>query len=365
MSGDDQKPSKRKGRGAASNPTPRYEPTRRASLDAEVGAGVLAGSPEAEPLPPRATELFIDRARSIISRNDSPDVPFSQSINPYRGCEHGCVYCYARRTHSYLGLSPGLDFETKLFYKPEAASLLAAELCRPGYRCEPISLGANTDPYQPVERELRLTRGILEVLHAARHPVGIVTKGTLIERDLDLLGAMAQEGLVHAFVSITTLDPALKRALEPRAASPAARLATVRALRAAGVPTGVMFAPVIPALNDHELERVLEAAAEAGAQSAGWVLLRLPDEVEGLFREWLEQHAPLKARHVLSLVQQSRGGRSNDPRFHHRMRGDGAYADLIAQRFRRASAALGLDRKLPAYDTTRFRAPTDQFALDL
>ena len=354
-----------KGRGAGSNPDGRFEPTRRAAVHDEVGDGVVAGDAAAGPLPPLATQVLVDSARSIISRNDSPDVPFAQSINPYRGCEHGCVYCYARPTHSYLGLSPGLDFETKLFYKPAAASLLAAELARPGYRCEPISLGANTDPYQPIERKLEVTRSILEVLQRARHPVGIVTKGTLIERDLDILGAMARESLVHVFVSITTLDPALKRSLEPRAASPAARLATVRALRAAGVPTGVLFAPVIPALNDHELERVLEAAAEAGAQAAGWVLLRLPHEVEGLFREWLERHAPLKASHVLSLLQQSRGGRSNDPRFHHRMRGEGAFAELIARRFRLASAKLGLDRMLPAYDTTRFRAPNDQLAFDL
>jgi DNA repair photolyase len=354
-----------KGRGAGSNPAGRFDTTSRARLGAEVGEGVIEGSAEAEPLPPLQTEVMVDSARSIISSNDSPDVPFAQSINPYRGCEHGCVYCYARQTHAYLGLSPGLDFETKLFYKADAVALLRAELGKRGYRCEPISLGANTDPYQPIEKKLRVTRGILEVLAAAKHPVGIVTKGTLIERDLDLLAAMARERLVHAFVSITTLDAGLKRRLEPRAASPAARLATVRALSSAGVPTGVLFAPVIPALNDHELERVLEAAAEAGAQTAGWVLLRLPHEVEGLFREWLEQHEPLKAKHVLSLVQQSRGGRSNDPRFHHRMRGEGAFAELIAKRFRLASARLGLDRMLPPYDLTRFRAPSDQFSLEL
>ena len=354
-----------KGRGAGSNPAGRFDSTRRAPVGGEVGEGIVEGSAEAEPLPPLATEVLVDSARSIISTNDSPDVPFAQSINPYRGCEHGCVYCYARQTHAYLGLSPGLDFETKLFYKADAVALLREALGKPGYRCEPISLGANTDPYQPIEKKLRVTRGILEVLAAAKHPVGIVTKGTLIERDLDLLAAMARERLVHAFVSITTLDAGLKRRLEPRAASPAARLATVRALSAAGIPTGVLFAPVIPALNDHELERVLEAAAGAGAQTAGWVLLRLPHEVEGLFREWLERHEPLKAKHVLSLVQQSRGGRSNDPRFHHRMRGEGAFAELIAKRFRLASARLGLDRMLPPYDLTRFRAPSDQLRLEL
>jgi len=356
MSGDDQRPVQRQGRGAASNPSGRFERQQRAVLD---------GDEPGAPLPKLATEIRVDASRSIISRNDSPDVPFSQSINPYRGCEHGCIYCYARSTHAWLGLSPGLDFETKLFYKADAAALLEAELARPGYRCEPISLGANTDPYQPIERELGVTRSILEVLQRARHPVGIVTKGTLIERDLDLLAPMARAGLVHAFVSITTLDVELKRDLEPRAAAPVARLATLRRLSEAGIPAGVLFAPVIPALNDHELEQVLAAAAEAGARAAGWVLLRLPHEVEALFREWLELHHPLRARHVMSLVQQSRGGHSNDPRFHARMRGTGGYADAIAARFRLAVRRYRLDQELPPYDVTRFRRPGPQLGLDL
>jgi DNA repair photolyase len=366
MSGDDRRATRRAGRGAASNPSGRFAATRRASLADEVGEGV---GPEADdpgaPLPRLATEVRADASRSVVSRNDSPDVPFSQSINPYRGCEHGCIYCYARPTHAWLGLSPGLDFETKLFYKADAAALLEAELARPGYRCEPISLGANTDPYQPIERELGVTRSLLEVLLRARHPVGIVTKGTLVERDLDLLGELARARLVHVFVSITTLDVALKRDLEPRAASPAARLATLRALSAAGIPCGVLFAPVVPALNDHELERVLEAAAGAGARAAGWVLLRLPHEVEGLFEEWLALHRPLRAAHAMSLVRQARGGATNDPRFHARMRGAGPYADAIAKRFRLAAARFGLDGGLPPYDLTRFRPPGRQLALEL
>jgi len=364
MSGDDDRPGARKGRGAGSNPSGRFDRTTRGSFAGEVGEGVLP-EPDAEPLAALLTEVRPDAARTIITRNESPDIPFEASINPYRGCEHGCVYCYARQSHAFIGLSPGLDFETKLFYKADAARLLEQELSAPGYRATPLSLGANTDPYQPVEKDLRVTRGILEVLHRTGHPLSIVTKSTLVERDLDLLAPMARDGLVHVFVSITTLDAGLKRALEPRAASPAARLATVRALEDAGVPTGVFFAPVIPALNDHELEAVLEAAAAAGARSAGWVLLRLPHEVEGLFREWLSLHHPLKADHVMSLVAQSRGGRANDPRFHSRMRGEGPFADLIAQRFRVAVRRLGLERRLPDHRTDLFRPPVEQLALGL
>lgn len=341
----------RRGRGAGINPDGRFESTRHEAVD--DGWGSLD-----EPLPPLRTQLFVDRARSILNRNDSPDIPFSQSINPYRGCEHGCVYCYARPTHGYLGLSAGLDFETKIYHKPDAAALLEAELRRPGYRVEPVSLGANTDPWQPVERQLGVTRAILEVLARFRHPVGIVTKGAaVIERDLDLLTDLARDGLVHVYVSITTLDRDLKRTLEPRAAAPESRLRVVRALSAAGVPVGVMVAPIIPVLTDHELERILERAAEAGARHAGWVLLRLPHEVKDLFRAWLEAHAPLKAAHVMSVIQQSRGGRDNDARFGSRMRGEGAFADLIARRFRLAARRLGLDQPMPAYDLSAFRVP--------
>ena len=273
-----------------------------------------------------------------------PDISFEQSINPYRGCEHGCVYCYARPSHSYVNLSPGLDFETKLFYKAHAAQLLETELSRPGYVCKPINLGANTDPYQPIERKLRVTRSILEVLQRHRHPVTIVTKSSLIERDLDILGDLARDDLVSAFVSITTLDAALKRKLEPRAPSPAARLHAVRALKAAGVPVGVFVAPVIPAVTDHEMERILEAAAQAGALTAGYVLIRLPYEVKTLFREWLDAHLPARAEHVMSLIRATRGGRENDPRFGSRMRGEGAYAELIGRRFETACRRLGLLR---------------------
>jgi DNA repair photolyase len=352
----------RKGRGATLNPDGRFESARREAVD--DGWGSLD-----EVLPPLATQVFVDHARSIINRNDSPDIPFRQSINPYRGCEHGCVYCYARPTHGYLGLSAGLDFETRIFHKPDAAALLEAELRRPGYRVEPISLGANTDPYQPLERELGATRGILEVLARFHHPVGIVTKGAaLIERDLELLADMARERLVHVYVSITSLDADLKRTLEPRAAGAATRLRAIRMLADAGVPVGVMVAPIIPALTDHELERILERAAEAGARSAGWVMLRLPHEVKDLFRAWLAEHYPLKAEHVMSLINQMREGRDNDPRFGARMRGEGAFAELIARRFRLAARRHGLEGRLPDYDLTRFAPPQragDQLGLGL
>ena len=298
-------------------------------------------------------------ARRIIARNESPDIPFTQSINPYRGCEHGCVYCYARPTHAYLNLSPGLDFETKLFYKADAAALLRKELAAPGYECSPIALGANTDPYQPIERTLRVTRQILELLASCEHPATIVTKGAaLLGRDLDLLAGMAERNLVAVYVSVTTLDVELKRTLEPRAASPAARLAAIERLARAGVPVGVLVAPVIPVLTDHEIERILEAAAAAGARTASYVMLRLPHEVKDLFREWLETHRPLAAAHVMSRVQALRGGRDNDPRFGSRLHGEGAFAALIAQRFATARRRLGLDRRDAfVLDTKRFRPP--------
>src|SRR5207344_2621436 len=267
---------------------------------------------EEEALPPLRTIVTEERAKSIISRNDSPDVGFDQSINPYRGCEHGCVYCFARPSHAYLGLSPGLDFETRIFAKENAAELLREELSRPDYRCELISLGANTDPYQPAERERRITRGILEVLWEFRHPVGIVTKGSLIERDLDLLEPMAREGLVQVFVSIGTLDGEIARTLEPRAAAPYRRVEAVRRLAARGVPCGVFVAPIIPFLNDKDMEAVLEAVAAAGARSASFTLVRLPWEVKDLFKDWLEQHVPLKAAHIMARIRDMRGGREND-----------------------------------------------------
>jgi DNA repair photolyase len=346
-----------KGRGAVGNPTGRFERFVRAPEDDGWGDGG-GGADEDDPAPPPLrTVVLPDASRSVLTCNASPDIPFDLSLNPYRGCEHGCIYCYARPSHAYLGLSPGLDFETRLFAKREAPALLARELARPGYRCRTVTLGSNTDPYQPVERRLAITRGILEVLAAHEHPVTIVTKSALVARDLDLLAPMAARRLAQVFVSVTTLDHGLARRLEPRAASPRRRLATIRELTAAGVPVGVMFAPVIPGLTDHELEGVLGAAAAAGARRAAYVLLRLPGEVEGLFLEWLAAHAPDRAPRVLALLRSCRGGRLNDPRFGSRMRGGGAYAGLLAQRFRLACRRLGLNRGRGSLglDETRFR----------
>ena len=344
-----------KGRGAQSNRSSRF---LRLATDASPEFVDAAPADEESPSRHPATTLHVDSARSIISRNDSPDVPFGQSINPYRGCEHGCVYCFARPTHAYLDHSPGLDFETQIYFKPNAAELLDAELRRPGYRPEPIHLGANTDPYQPLEREARITRQILAKLLEFGHPVTVLTKGALIERDLDLLVELARRGLARAALSITTLDADLKRTLEPRAASPAARLRAVAALTAAGVPTAVLVAPVIPAVNDHELEAILEAAAAAGARRAGWILLRLPREVRGLVTEWLEAHRPLAAARVMSLLRETRNGRDSDSRFHARMRGEGPYADLIDRRFAAAVRRLGLETGSGApLDASQFRVP--------
>ncbi|MEK0083212.1 PA0069 family radical SAM protein [Benzoatithermus flavus] len=353
-------PRAHKGRGATCNPEGRYERHAREAFDDGWGSlDELAMEPS-----PR-TEALPDRARTIITHNQSPDVPFDQSINPYRGCEHGCIYCYARPTHAFLGLSPGLDFETRIFVKQDAARLLRQELAQPGYRCRPISLGANTDPYQPLERRLRVTRAILEVLAEARHPVGIVTKSALVCRDLDLLAPMARDGLANVHLSLTTLDPKIARTLEPRASSPQRRLMAMRTLAEAGVPVGVMVAPIIPGLTDAEIEAILEQAAAAGASTAGRVLLRLPYEVKDLFAGWLEAHFPLRARHVLSLVRQCRGGRLNDPDFGSRMRGQGAFAELIAQRFRKAVRRLGLDRRALPQRTDLFRRPTADGQLSL
>jgi len=346
------------GRGACSSPAPRFA-HRRCEPVAD------GWWQDAEPAP--ATRVHADPVRRIISYNTSPDVPFDRSINPYRGCEHGCVYCFARPSHAYLELSPGLDFETELFARHEAPQRLIEALRVPGYRCAPIVLGANTDCYQPIEKRCRITRGLLEVLAEHRHPVSILTKSSLVLRDLDVLGALARDNLAHVAVSITTLDDALKRRLEPRASSGRRRLDTVRALSDAGIPVSVLLAPVIPMLNDMEIERIVVAAAEAGAASLGWVLLRLPHELAAMFRTWLEVHYPDRAARVMNRVRDTRGGRDNDSTFGRRMHGQGAYAQLIAARIDRACRRAGLGtRSAHALRTDLFTRPTrpgDQLAL--
>ncbi len=351
-----------KGRGATYNPPNRFRRDEREAFD----DGWAPDPGEDDAPPPPKTVVRIQQARTIIARNDSPDIPFNQSINPYQGCEHGCIYCYARPSHAYLDLSPGIDFETKLFAKPNAAQLLETELAKPGYVCDPIALGSNTDPYQPIEREWKVTRSVIEVLAACEHPLTITTKGALILRDLDLLAPLAAKNLVRVFVSIAMLDKALARTLDPRAAAPRRRLEIVAALRDAGIPVGVNVAPIIPQLTDKDMESILEAAAAAGATHAGYTLLRLPREVAPLFRAWLDLHYPLRAAHVMSIVQDIRGGRDNDPRFGARMHGQGVYADLIRKRFRLACARLGLnaERDVPL-DTSRFRPPGRCGQLDL
>lgn len=339
-----------KGRGALSSPQPRFVRTAIDSVD--------DGWHEEEAETSLVTHVLPDATRSVITRNDSPDVPFSQSINPYRGCEHGCIYCFARPTHAYLDLSPGRDFETHIFYKDNAAQLLRQELAKSGYRCEPITLGANTDPYQPIERRLEVTRSLLKVFVETNHPVSIVTKGSLILRDLDLLAQLASQRLVRVYVSLTSLDNELKRTLEPRTAAPAARLRMLRELTAAGVPCGTLIAPIIPMVNDSEMEQLLEAAVANGAKRAGYVLLRLPLEVAPLFREWLATHLPERAAHVMSLVQSAHGGRDYDARFGQRMRGSGAWAELLRARFALASRRLGLpSTPAPPLATDLFRPP--------
>jgi DNA repair photolyase len=349
-------PRAHKGRGATFNPANRFRREAREAVD--DGWSPPDDAPSEDEAPPLRTTVSIQNARTIIARNDSPDVPFTQSINPYQGCEHGCVYCFARPTHAYLDLSPGLDFETKLFAKPDAAALLRAELAHPGYRCEPIALGTNTDPYQPIEREWKITRQVIELLAECEHPLTITTKGVLVLRDLDLLAAMAAKNLARVYVSIAMLDRELARKLDPRAPSPQRRLEMIKALSDVGVPVGVSVAPVIPQLTDKDLEAILEAAAEHGARSAGWVMLRLPREVKDLFRDWLAQHYPLRAEHVMSVVQQVRGGRDYDPTFGLRQRGEGQFAALIARRFELACKRLKLnDDRTLHLDTTRFRPP--------
>lgn len=347
---DSSRPLIFKGRGASSNSVSRFDAFKRDDFDDGWGTWDEAA-------PPLRTEVAVDATRKVITYNDSPDIPFDRTINPYRGCEHGCIYCYARPSHAYLGLSPGLDFESRLQAKPEAAALLRKELAKPGYRCAPIALGMNTDAYQPVEREYRITRNILEVLAECNHPVSMVTKSSLVERDLDLLAPMAAQGLASVYVTITTLDRGIARRLEPRAAAPERRLETVRRLSEAGIPTGVMVAPVIPALTDNEMEHILEKAAEAGAKSAGYVLLRLPHELVELFEEWLWRHYPLKAEHVLSLIRQSRGGKMYDADFKSRMRGEGLFAEMIAKRFRLACQRLRINQQRREAVTTLFRPP--------
>ena len=343
-------PQSFKGHAALSNPPGRFDKQRLESID---DGWFVDESPESIP-----TTLEPDRAREVITTNDSPDIGFDQSINPYRGCATACVYCYARPSHAYLGLSPGLDFETRLFYKDNAAAVLEKQLAKPGYVCKTIMLGANTDPYQPVERRMKITRSILEVLLRTQHPVSLITKHALVLRDLDLIEPLARQGLASVAVSVTTLDNELKRTLEPQAAAPLARLRTLKELNAAGVPTMVMVAPVIPAVNDAEIEAILEACAAAGVRHAAYVLLRLPYELKELFREWLEKHYPQRAAHVMSLIRDMRGGRDNDPSFGTRMRGTGPYAELLRRRFHVACRRLGLNSTpRAALHTNRFIRP--------
>ncbi len=342
-----------KGRGAASNVVQRFT-----SLTREPDHDFL-DSLEADDMPRSpVTTVTAQRARSIISRNDSPDIAFDQSINPYQGCEHGCTYCYARPTHAYLGLSPGLDFETRILAKTNAAEQLRTELNRPGYVPSQIALGANTDPYQPAERELQITRSVLQVLADHRVPVSITTKSALVVRDIDILAPMAARGLARVHLSVGTLDPRLARAMEPRANAPGRRLDAIRRLTEAGIPVAVFASPIIPGLNDHELERVLQAAAAAGAVQASYVLLRLPLEVRDLFVEWLHEHYPLRAAHVMNLVRQTRDGRDYDPDFRVRMKGSGEYAKVINQRFKLAARRLGLRLEPAGMDTSQFRRPS-------
>ena len=340
---------RRRGRGASLNTSGRYERERRVAFD--------DGWQSLEDLPPFKTEVQVEAARTIITRNTSPDVPFDRSINPYRGCEHGCSYCFARPTHAFMGMSAGLDFESRLFVKRNAADLLERELSRPGYTPAPIAIGTNTDPYQPVEKTHMTTRTILEVLDATDHPVSITTKSALILRDIDILSSMATRGLVRTCLSITTLDHKLSRALEPRASTPTKRLDAIRQLAQAHIPVSVNAAPMIPALNDHELERILDCAAAAGAEQADYILLRLPQEVSPLFKDWLLQHVPDRYRHIMSLIRSMRGGRDYDANWGKRMRGEGPYAWQIKRRFDIQMKKLGMRRKRLDMRCDLFKAP--------
>jgi DNA repair photolyase len=341
--------ARRHGRGAHTNASGRYEPRATVSFD--------DGWQSIEELPPFTTEVAVDTARKVITRNASPDISFDRSINPYRGCEHGCIYCFARPTHAYLGLSPGLDFESKLFMKPDAPELLERELSARNYTPRTIAIGTNTDPYQPIERRYQVMRRILEVLERAGHPVGIVTKSNLVVRDLDILSRMARRNLVRVGISVTTMDPQLARVMEPRAPTPSRRLEALRQLAEAGVPTTVMVAPVIPAINDAEIERILDAAAAWGVHGAGYVLLRLPLEVRDLFREWLQANFPDRERHVFALIRQTRGGKDYDSTFGKRMTGGGPYAWMIGKRFDTTCARLGLNAQKTELTTEHFRPP--------
>ena len=357
MQTPDGKPPAPHGRGAVRNVKNRYE--RRETVPHPEALDEEDLEAAANP----ATELIEDRARSIIARNDSPDLRFDRSINPYRGCDHGCVYCFARPSHAWLDMSPGLDFETRILFKPHAAELLRRELARKGYRCRPIALGSNTDPYQPAERKLRITRAILEVLAEHAHPVTIVTKSALVKRDLDLLVPMARRRLAAVYVSLTTLDPALARTMEPRAAAPARRVETLAAVTRAGVPTGVLASPMIPGLNDTELESILEAAAGAGVRTAAYLLVRLPNEVKPIFVEWLETNFPARAAKVLHQLREMRGGALNDPRFGSRFTGQGPLAELLERRFDIACRRLGLNGDRAELDCASFRVPSAQGTL--
>ncbi|MFC0268130.1 PA0069 family radical SAM protein [Kushneria aurantia] len=346
-----------RGRGASHNLHHRFE---RIAVE-QIDDGWWQESAPAS----HATEVRCEQSRSAISKNRSPDLPFERSLNPYRGCEHGCIYCFARPSHAYWDYSPGLDFETRLIARTNLPELLEKELSQPGYDCQPIALGANTDPYQPIERDYRLSREILTIMLRYSHPLTVTTRSALVLRDIELLHALAQQRLVRVFISFTTLDNTLKRCMEPRAASPAARLKVIRELRAAGVPVGIITAPMIPMINDMELEKLLQAGHDAGATSAGYTFLRLPHEVKPLFEAWLDEHFPERAAHVMSLVRQSRGGRDYDSRFGHRLRGEGHFADLLSQRFRLAVRRIGLNRRRQefALDTTQFAPPGEQMTL--
>jgi DNA repair photolyase len=340
---------RRRGRGTVSNASGRYEPIARIAFD--------DGWRSIEELPPFKTTVTEDSTRKIIARNESPDISFDRSINPYRGCEHGCVYCFARPTHAYLGLSPGLDFESKLFAKPNAAALLERELSAKNYEPRTMAIGTNTDPYQPIERQYKIMRGILEVLERAGHPVGIVTKSSLVLRDLDILSRMAERNLIKVALSVTTLDAQLARKMEPRAATPTRRLEALRQLSAAGIPTTVMVAPIIPVVNDHEIERILDAASIAGVKEAGYVLLRLPLEIRDLFKEWLTEHFPDKVNHVFKLIRDMRGGKDYDSTWGTRMKGTGPYAWMIGRRFEVACEQLGLNIEKRTLTTEHFQPP--------
>ncbi|MEZ5800016.1 MAG: PA0069 family radical SAM protein [Nitratireductor sp.] len=338
-----------RGRAAGINPQGRFEPISRHVFD--------DGWQTIDELPPFATEVQVEKPRSIITRNESPDLSFDRSINPYRGCEHGCVYCFARPSHSYMGLSAGIDFETKLFAKPGAARLLERELAKPGYQPKTIAIGTNTDPYQPIEKEWRVTREILEVLEAANHPVAIVTKSALVTRDIDILSRMAEKGLAKVALSITTLDRRVSRAMEPRASTPSLRLKAISDLATAGIPVSVMVAPVIPALNDHEIERILDSARGAGADEAGYILLRLPLEVSPIFRDWLLRHFPDRYRHVMNVLKSMRGGKDYDAEWGKRMRGTGPYAWQVGRRFQMAAKRLGFNTRRRKLETSLFMPP--------